>query len=130
MKTSIYVEVAPGELIDKITILKIKLERIREEKKLINVRLELKALIKARDSCINYDAELDNLSAKLKFANETLWEIEDKIRDYEREKNFGSDFIELARSVYITNDKRANLKRQINELLGSYIIEEKSYSSY
>ena len=130
MKTPIHVEVAPGELIDKITILEIKLERIGEEKKLINVRLELKALIKARDSSINYNAELDNLSAKLKFANETLWEIEDKIRDYEREKNFGNDFIELARSVYITNDKRANLKRQINELLGSYLIEEKSYSSY
>mgnify|MGYP001395070142 CR=1 FL=1 len=130
MKKPIYVEVAPGELIDKITILEIKLERIREEKKLVNIRIELKALVEARDSSINYGPKLESLSAELKFANEALWEIEDNIRDFEREKNFGNDFVELARSVYVTNDKRARLKRQINELLGSCIIEEKSYTNY
>jgi hypothetical protein len=130
LKTPIFVEVAPGELIDKITILEIKLERIREEAKLVNVRLELKALVIARNSSISTNAKLDSLSAELKAANEALWEIEDNIRDSERKKDFGSDFVELARSVYVTNDKRATLKRQINELLGSSLIEEKSYSDY
>ena len=130
MKKPIFVEIAPGELIDKITILEIKLERIREEVKLVNVRIELKALVKARNSSINSDVKLDSLSAELKSVNETLWEIEDNIRDSERKKDFGSKFVELARSVYVTNDKRAILKRQINELLGSSLIEEKSYSNY
>ena len=130
LKTPLFVEVAPGELIDKITILEIKLERIREEVKLVNVRIELKALVKARNSSINSDVKLDSLSAELKSVNETLWEIEDNIRDSERKKYFGSNFVELARSVYVTNDKRAILKRQINELLGSSLIEEKSYSNY
>ena len=130
MKTPILVEVAPGELIDKITILEIKLERIKEEAKLINVRLELKNLVEARDCALISNAQLNSLSAKLKAANEALWEIEDEIRNSEREKEFGSAFVSLARSVYITNDKRADLKRQINELLSSSLIEEKSYSNY
>ena len=130
MKTPIFVEVAPGELIDKITILEIKLERIKDRAKLVNVRLELETLVKARDSAMVSNVELSSLGAELKIANEDLWKIEDDIRNSEREKNFGSAFIDLARSVYITNDKRASLKRKINELLGSTLIEEKSYSSY
>lgn len=130
MKTSISIEIAPGELIDKITILEIKLERIKDADKLANVRLEWETLVKGRDAAIEETPELDRLSAELKAANEALWDIEDDIRDCERDKNFGDVFVELARSVYITNDKRAALKRQINELLGSSLIEEKSYSAY
>ncbi|MEE2698797.1 MAG: DUF6165 family protein [Pseudomonadota bacterium] len=130
MKTPIFVEVAPGELIDKITILEIKLKHIKDEEKLVNVRLELETLVKARDLSISPTDALDSLGAELKSANEALWKIEDKIRESERKKEFNSDFVRLARSVYITNDKRAALKREINELLGSSLIEEKSYSSY
>mgnify|MGYP006915992687 CR=1 FL=1 len=130
MKTSISLEIAPGELIDKITILEIKLERIKDSDKLANVRLEWETLVKGRDAAIEETPELDRLSAELKAANEALWDIEDDIRDCELDKNFGDAFVELARSVYITNDKRAALKRQINELLGSSLIEEKSYSAY
>ena len=130
MKASVSIEVAPGELIDKITILEIKLERITNEAKLANVRLEWETLTKARDAAIETTGDLDRLSAELKAANEALWEIEDDIRDCEREKDFGEAFVQLARSVYISNDKRAALKRQINELLGSSLIEEKSYAAY
>ena len=117
-------------MIDKITILEIKLERIKDADKLANVRLEWETLVKGRDAAIEETPELDRLSAELKAANEALWDIEDDIRDCERDKKFGDAFVELARSVYITNDKRAALKRQINELLGSSLIEEKSYSAY
>ena len=130
MKTSVSIEVAPGELIDKITILEIKLERIKDGDKLANVRLEWETLVKARDAVIEATPELDLLSAELKAANEALWDIEDDIRDCERQKDFGDAFVQLARSVYISNDKRAALKREINELLGSSLIEEKSYAAY
>jgi len=130
LKTSISVEIAPGELIDKITILEIKLERITDKAKLVNVRLEWETLTKARDGAIKASPDLERLSAKLKAANEALWEIEDDIRDCERDKEFGETFVRLARSVYISNDKRAALKREINELLGSSLIEEKSYAAY
>ena len=130
MKTSVSIEVAPGELIDKITILEIKLERIKDGDKLANVRLEWETLVKARDAVIEATPELDLLSAELKAANEALWDIEDDIRDCERDKDFGDAFVQLARSVYISNDKRAALKREINELLGSSLIEEKSYAAY
>ena len=105
MKTPIFVEVAPGELIDKITILEIKLKHIKEEEKLVNVRLELETLVKARDLSISPTDALDSLGAELKSANEALWKIENKIRESERKKEFNSDFVRLARSVYITNDK-------------------------
>ncbi len=126
----IKVEIAPGELIDKITILQIKAERIRDEDKLKNVRTELDVLAQARDGAIAPSAQLDDLSGQLKAVNEALWEIEDSIRDCERQQDFGPKFIELARSVYRSNDRRAALKRQINELLGSSLIEEKSYADY
>ena len=127
---SILVEIAPGELIDKITILQIKSERIEDAQKLHNVRIELQVLQEARDKAIATSPEMDQLSAKLKAVNEALWDIEDDIRDCERQRDFGEKFIELARSVYRQNDQRAAVKREINELLGSKLIEEKSYASY
>ena len=130
MKTSISVEVSPGELVDKITILEIKLKRIEDADKLANVKLEWETLCAARDEAFEPSNELERLSAELKQANERLWQIEDDIRDCERNKDFGDAFVELARGVYMTNDKRARLKREINELLGSSLIEEKSYASY
>jgi hypothetical protein len=130
MTLSITVEIAPGELIDKITILEIKTERMSDQAKLANVRIELDTLAKSRDAAIGKSAEMDRLSAELKKINEELWVIEDDIRDCERAKDFGTKFIELARAVYFTNDRRAQVKRQINELLGSRLVEEKSYAAY
>ncbi|MBF0168292.1 MAG: hypothetical protein HQL45_11745 [Alphaproteobacteria bacterium] len=127
---SILVEIPAGELIDKITILEIKAERIHDDAKLVNIRAELATLAQTRDQAMKASAELAALTAKLKSVNEALWVIEDDIRDCERAKDFGSRFIELARAVYITNDERANLKREINLLMGSRLIEEKSYAPY
>ena len=127
---AIKVDIAPGELIDKITILEIKLERIDDQKKLMNVRTERDILTSVRDTSIQATDELDALTQALKEVNEKLWECEDDIRECESNKDFGEKFIELARTVYITNDKRAALKREINLLLGSPIIEEKSYTAY
>ncbi len=127
---AVSIEVAPGELIDKITILQIKDQRIDDPSKLANVRAELATLVAARDQAIDSSAALDELTAALKQVNEALWEIEDEIRVCERGQDFGPRFIELARAVYHRNDRRAAIKRQINELLGSRLIEEKSYASY
>ncbi|MBL6946373.1 MAG: hypothetical protein ISR47_07035 [Rhodospirillales bacterium] len=127
---SVKVEVPAGELIDKITVLEIKSERIKDAAKVENVRRELAALAAVRDTSLPASAELDRLSAELKGINETLWQIEDDIRECERDKDFGPGFIELARAVYFTNDKRSVLKRKINELLGSTLVEEKSYAPY
>jgi len=129
-RSTIPVETAPGELIDKITILEIKTERIEDAEKVRNVRVELQTLANARDQAISVTPELVKLTEQLKTANQQLWDIEDDIRDCEREKDFGDKFIQLARSVYRSNDRRATLKREINELLGSHLIEEKSYSDY
>jgi len=130
VSVTVSVDVAPGELIDKITILEIKLERIEDEAKLANARIEYETLSKARDAAIAQSADLDRLSVELKSINEALWEIEDDIRDCERAKDFGDDFVKLARAVYVTNDKRMAVKRQINDLLGSHLVEEKSYAAY
>ncbi|MDP6926695.1 MAG: DUF6165 family protein [Rhodospirillales bacterium] len=127
---AIKVEIAPGELIDKITILDIKSERIDDPEKLKNVRHELGILKKTQEESIPSSPKLDELTAGLKGVNEQLWEIEDDIRLCEGAKDFGEKFIELARAVYIKNDERARLKRQINEFLGSAIVEEKSYKPY
>ena len=127
---TILVETAPGELIDKITILEIKTERMTDADKLKNVRIELETLNTARHEALPAGPELDRLTAVLKHVNEALWDIEDRIRDCERNQDFGSQFIELARSVYRSNDQRAALKRQINALLGSKLVEEKSYAKY
>ncbi len=130
MARSISVEVSPGELIDKITILEIKLERIDDAEKLKNVKSEWEMLSTARNAAVESSEELERLSAELKQVNERLWEIEDDIRDCERDKDFSDKFIEFARGVYLNNDKRSRLKRQINKLLGSHLSEEKSYAAY
>jgi hypothetical protein len=127
---SVLVEVSPGEIIDKITILEIKSERMENELKLINVRHELDILSSTRDTNIIGSRRLSELTANLKSVNEMLWKIEDDIRNCEAAKDFSQIFIDLARAVYVTNDKRAELKREINLLLGSNIIEEKSYNPY
>lgn len=119
-----------GEIIDKITILQIKNEKIKDAAKLVNIRRELAELEAVREEYFPAHAGLAVLSNKLKGVNESLWWIEDEIREYERAKDFGSKFIELARAVYVTNDQRGNVKREINELLGSALVEEKSYAAY
>ena len=124
------VDIAPGELIDKLTILEIKLEKIKDERKLANIRSEYADLMRVFRSSIVETSRLTTLTAELKRINAALWEIEDDIRDQERAGTFGQAFVDLARSVYRTNDLRAATKREINELLNSAIIEEKSYSSY
>lgn len=124
------VETAPGELIDKITILEIKKERLSDPEKRRNVLRELDALVTARDNAIAESDQLTRLTADLKKVNDCLWDIEDEIRRCERDQDFGARFIELARSVYKNNDQRAALKRQINELLGARFLEEKSYEKY
>ncbi len=124
------VEVSPGELIDKITILEIKAERIADPDKLANVQRELRSLTATREEALAPSPELDDLTAKLRRINERLWEIEDDIRDCERNGDFGQRFIELARAVYRTNDRRAAAKRGINDLLGSELVEEKDYAVY
>jgi hypothetical protein len=126
----IHVDIAPGELIDKLTILEIKLEKIKDERKLANIRSEYADLMRVFRSSIVETSRLTTLTAELKRINAALWEIEDHIRDQERAGTFGQAFVDLARSVYRTNDLRAATKREINELLNSAIIEEKSYSSY
>jgi len=123
------VPISPGELLDKISILEIKIDRIADRTKQENVRRELALLAEVRSS-LNQSVELASLSADLKSVNERLWDIEDAIRECERRQEFGPEFIELARSVYRQNDRRAALKRQINELLGSRLIEEKAYAAY
>lgn len=130
MSQAIHVATSPGELIDKITILEIKSERIKDEQKLANVRVELGILSDCLAQNIAPSAELTSLHKQLREVNEKLWVIEDDIRDCERAKDFGPIFIELARAVYFTNDKRAALKREINLLVSSEIIEEKSYAPY
>ncbi|MGD8310314.1 MAG: DUF6165 family protein [Chromatiales bacterium] len=130
MTQSILVEIAPGELIDKITILEIKDERIADDAKRANVRVELATLAEARTAAIPADGEIDRLTAELKSVNEALWEIEDGIRDCDRAGDFGPRFVELARAVYRTNDRRAELKKAINLHLGSRLVEEKSYQPY
>jgi Family of unknown function (DUF6165) len=126
----IKVPVSPGELLDKITILRIKAQRMSDAQKLNNVRLELAALEQtwAASDLARLDIE-DDIDALLK-VNERLWVIEDDIRDKERAQAFDARFIELARAVYFENDERAAIKRRINVKLGSRIVEEKSYTRY
>jgi hypothetical protein len=126
----ILVPVSPGELLDKITILRIKAARMSDAAKVANVRHELSLLEQTwRDSgaaAVDLGAEEANLTR----VNEALWVIEDEIRDEELARRFGERFIELARAVYVTNDERAAIKKRINTLLGSSIVEEKSYRQY
>lgn len=124
------VPVSPAELLDKVTILRIKLARIQDAAKLANVKLELALLEQTwRESgCASHDVALDERA--LQNVNERLWDIEDRIRDKEARQTFDRDFIELARAVYICNDERAAIKKRINVQLGSRLVEEKSYKQY
>lgn len=126
----IHVPVSWGELLDKITILEIKAERIADPAKTANVAKELAALTATRDEAGVDLAPLGAVIGALREVNEALWQIEDDIRDCERQGDFGARFVALARDVYRTNDKRAALKRQVNEALGSELVEEKSYAAY
>ncbi len=128
--TSLRIEVAPGELLDRITILEIKAARISDPGKLRNVRREMDELRAVAERGVPDSPGLRALRRELKAVNETLWEVEDAIRLCERRQDFGPAFIRLARSVYEQNDRRAALKRQINELLQSRLVEEKSYTDY
>jgi len=128
------IEVSNGEIIDKLTILKIKLDQIKDQEKLVNIQKEydyLKEIVDqiytASDSVAE---ELQVLHTDLLNVNKTLWNIEDFIREHERAENFGLDFVELARSVYYTNDDRSDVKKKINVLTGSLFVEEKSYEAY
>jgi uncharacterized protein YukE len=126
----ILIPISPGELLDKITILQIKAERIDDPAKVANVRSELDMLQRVWGESVEDDAEIRALSAELRSINEALWEIEDDIRVEERNQRFGERFIELARSVYVVNDDRANAKKKVNLHLNSSIVEEKSYQDY
>jgi hypothetical protein len=126
----IRVPVSFGEVIDKITILEIKTERMTDPAKIANVRRELVALEGAWRESTASATDIDGLRAQLKVVNERLWEIEDDIRDKEHAQSFDAGFVSLARSVYIQNDERARLKREINSALGSSLVEEKSYKDY
>lgn len=127
---SVLVPVSWGEIIDKITILEIKAERLTDAGKLANVSKELNELVAVREREFPDHGELAKLAAELKAINEKLWVVEDDLRDCERAKDFGAKFVELARAVYYTNDERAAVKRKVNDLLGSALVEEKSYAPY
>jgi hypothetical protein len=126
----INVPVSFGEVIDKITILEIKSERIDDPEKVVNVRRELEVLETTWLDAVRDKTDVSDARARLKAVNEELWDIEDKIRLKEQAKEFDDEFVSLARSVYITNDRRADIKREINLALGSELIEEKSYQDY
>ncbi|WP_203143828.1 DUF6165 family protein [Marinobacter mangrovi] len=130
MADVITVPVSFGEVLDKITILEIKSERIEDADKVRNVRLELDELSKTWNEAVPDQSAIGELRQQLKAVNEALWEIEDDIRDQEAAQDFGSRFIELARAVYVTNDKRAAIKKEVNLALGSRFVEEKSYKDY
>ncbi len=126
----IKVPVSPGELLDKITILRIKSRRMSDPKKLSNVRLELDALEEIWSSSAYAGIDIEGDVHALLAVNERLWSIEDDIRDKERAQDFGADFVRLARAVYMENDERAAIKRRLNLKLGSALVEEKSYREY
>jgi hypothetical protein len=126
----ILVPISPGELLDKITILRIKCARIEDAAKLTNVRLELSRLERSREAWLPADADIGAEEAALERVNSELWQIEDRIREHEAQRRFDAAFIELARAVYLRNDERAAIKRRINLKLDSALVEEKSYRPY
>ncbi|MGO8738752.1 DUF6165 family protein [Rhodoblastus sp.] len=123
-------EISAGELIDKITILHIKLDHIEDPAKRANLLREYDSLAATLTGALAPDAEIVGLRGDLEAVNRELWRIEDEIRDKERAGDFGAEFIALARAVYKTNDRRSEIKRRINLVTGSKIVEEKSYSAY
>jgi len=126
----ILVPISPGELLDKITILRIKCARIEDPAKQANVRLELAQLERSREASLPVDADLAAEENALERVNAQLWDIEDRIREHEAQRRFDAEFIELARAVYMRNDERAAIKRRINLKLDSALVEEKSYRPY
>jgi hypothetical protein len=127
---SIMAPISAGELVDKITILRVKAARIGDPAKEANVRKELAMLEAIAAEALPSSAEIERLTGELAAVNAALWDIEDGKRDCERRQDFGDRFVQLARSVYIENDRRAAIKRAINEAAGSDIVEEKSYKPY
>jgi hypothetical protein len=121
------IEISNGELMDKLSILEIKAEKIIDSGKLINIQKELSQV---KQLSVSILPQIQDLFVELKKTNLELWGIEDKLRSLESHKNFGEEFIQAARSVYLLNDRRAGIKREINLITGSEIKEEKSYSSY
>jgi len=130
MSDQINVPISPGELVDKITILEIKKEFIEDINKLKNINHEYDLLMQIYSNDVSKTDGVDNLKSKLKNINLSLWKIEDDIRDCERDKIFKERFVQLARDVYFTNDKRSKVKLEINLLLNSTLLEEKSYKDY
>jgi hypothetical protein len=126
----IKVPISPGELLDKITILRIKSRRMTDPKKLTNVRAELEALEETWKASAYAGVDVESDVNALLGVNERLWTIEDDIRGKERAKAFDEEFVRLARAVYIENDERAAIKRRLNTTLGSSLVEEKSYAEY
>ena len=123
-------EISAGELLDKISILEIKIDKIKNKNNLLEVQKEYKSLKKTSDSNIEVSDKIKQLSKEINEVNLQLWDIEDKIRICEKNKDFGKNFVELARSVYSTNDKRSKIKSKINEIVGSNIREIKEYVDY
>ena len=126
----IFVPTSPGELIDKLTILRLKNERISDAEKQKNVRHELSVLQTKADEFLPSCEELSTYSKELYNINDKLWVIENNIREHEANKDFGAEFINLARAVYLTNDQRSEVKKKINKLLDSDFVEEKSHTEY
>jgi predicted nucleic acid-binding Zn-ribbon protein len=126
----ILTEISAGELLDKISILEIKIDNIKDKESLIDINKEYESLNKTKDSNIKITNDLQKLIDELKETNKKLWKIEDQKRICEKNKDFGNSFVELARNVYFNNDKRAKIKSEINKLLGSNIREIKKYVSY
>ena len=126
----ILTEISPGELLDKISILEIKLIKITDKNNLFEINKEYEILKKTQNSTIKLDDEIKDLFNSLKDVNLYLWDVEDKIRICEKNKDFEKEFIELARKVYVNNDKRAKIKSSINKILGSNIKEIKDYAKY
>ena len=124
------IPISLGELLDKITILQIKNENLTSESALENVEREFKQLGSILTKNFPSNADTQQFEEELRHINQKLWDIEDKIREKEKHKSFDDEFIQLARSVYITNDERSRIKRRINETFGSELVEEKSYSDY
>jgi len=126
----ILTEISAGELLDKISILEIKIDNIKDKESLLEINKEYESLNKTKDSNIKITNDLQKLIDELKETNKKLWKIEDQKRICEKNKDFGNSFVELARNVYFNNDKRAKIKSEINKLLGSNIKEIKKYVSY
>ena len=128
--SNLKIPISLGELIDKITILRIKSNKINSNEAQKNIRLELEKLEHILNETMSINTNLKNFEIKLSKINQSLWDIEDQLREKEREKKFDKKFISLARMVYYKNDERAKIKRMINKNFGSELIEEKSYTQY